>query len=185
MREFIDNIIHSYLSASDDDVREGMEWYDSTHQLALSLSPDNVWRGAGVFAAYSINTQWPRNLELATDSLRTGVARTDCLSMSSGFAQRILDGEHPFEVFGERANKVRAFTAAIADPANSTIATIDRHARDVAFGYVVGAQVKIGKRLFNELSDAYIAAAELAGISVAQTQAVTWVYWRRQKGVRV
>jgi hypothetical protein len=82
-------------------------------------------------------------------------------------------------------DKVRAFCSAIADPANSTIATIDRHAHDIAMGRVYQeSERKIGKRLFRVMSAHYREAAFEVGISVAQIQAVTWVRWRNEKGIR-
>lgn len=178
----IENIIFHYLSATDSEHSEGMRWYDDANAIARRLSPSDVWRGAGVIAAFSPMTPWPRNLELAESSLLSGIARTDTLGNSTRAAQRIIDGEHVFDVL--KGDKTRAFAAAIADPANSTIATIDRHAYNIAMGTMEG-QPKIGKRIFRELSDAYVGAANLAGIGVPQMQAITWVAFRNRKGVKV
>lgn len=184
MSEHVDNIIGTYLRATDLEHSEGMSWYNDAHNLALELSPNDVWRGAGVLAAYSPLTPWPRNVELATESLKTGIAHPRSLGNSVRAAQRILDGEDTLVVL--KGDKTRAFASAIADPAGSTIATIDRHAYDVAMGAVHTDDTrKIGKRVFRMLSDAYVEAACLAGIGVAQIQAVTWLTHRRIKGVKV
>lgn len=177
----VDNIIHHYLLATDDEMNQGMTWYDDAHNLALELSPNDVWRGAGVISAYSPLTPWWRNVELATDSLRTGVAATKTLPNSVRCAQLILDGLHPLDVL--KGDKTRAFAAAIAEPDKSTIATIDRHAFNLAMGTMHGNPV-IGKKAFRTLSAAYVEAAELAGISVAQMQAITWVVFRNHKANR-
>ncbi len=180
MTDSVLNIMSCYLSATDAQYDEGMSWYDNAHRMAYVLANGDVWKGAGVIAAYSINTMWDWNVTLAASTLLNNEAVTNCLSTSANFAARIMAGEHTLDVL--RGNKIRAFASAIADPANSNIATIDRHARDIAYGRVVGAKVKIGKREFQELSDAYVCAAQYAGISVAQMQAVTWVVWRERKG---
>jgi hypothetical protein len=94
-------------------------------------------------------------------------------------AQRILDGEHTLDVL--KGDKTRAFASAIADPAGSMIATIDRHAHDIAMGRVHSdKERKIGKRVFRTLSDAYVEVASMTDHSVAQVQAITWVSWRRR-----
>lgn len=182
MSDFVDNIVLTYLSATEDEHAQGMAWYDEAHNIAAELSPGDVWRGAGVIAAYSPLTPWWRNLELAIDSLNSGIANPKSLGNSVKAAQRILDGEPVLDVL--KGDKTRAFAAAIADPVNSTIATIDRHAFDIAHNRIhVDSERRIGKRVFRAMSDAYVETAELAGISVAQIQAITWVAWRRRKGI--
>ena len=178
----VSNIIFHYLSATDSEYREGMDWYAEKNALALELSPNDVWRAAGVMSAYSPLMPWPRNRQLAIESLKSGIANPSALPLSVKNAQLILDGAHPLEVL--KGDKTRAFCAAIADPEGSTIATIDRHAYNIAMGTMEG-NPSIGKRVYRTLSAAYCDAAELAGISVAQMQAVTWVSFRRFKGVKV
>lgn len=178
-----ENVLLCYSRGTIEQIRTGAAWYDEAHALAYDLSGGDVWKGAGVIAAYSPLTPWWRNIELATDSLRTGVARTDSLGTSVRAAQRILSGEHTLDVLN--GDKVRAFASAIADPHGSTIATIDRHAHDIAMGRVYDNNTrKIGKRVFRELAHAYTIAASEIGLSVAQVQAITWVIWRAEKGIK-
>lgn len=177
---FAENIVSVFESATDSEYAEGMAWYNNTHDTALRLSPDNVWRGAGVIAAFSPQQKWEQNLAFATRALQTGIA-TGHTKMMCEQAQRILDGEHPLDVLG--GMKVRAFAAAIATNGESDIATIDRHAHDIAMGRVfTEKERKIGKRLFRTMSEHYRQAALEVGIATAQMQAVTWVVWRNRKG---
>lgn len=179
---YAENVVSVYRRASDAEHAEGMTWYNEAYNLAVSLSPGDPWRGAGVIACYSPLTPWWRNVELATDSLTSGVARRDFLPVMSAQAQRILDGEHPLDVLG--GDKVRAFASAIATNGASDVATIDRHAHDIAMGRVfTDAERKIGKRLFRVMSAHYREAAAEVGIRTAQIQAITWVVWRREKGI--
>lgn len=181
MTNFTENIISEYLRATDVQVAEGMSWYDDAHALAVELSPGDPWRGAGVIAAFSPVCPWKRNVMLARNLFETGVA-TGHTSVMCGMAQRIHDGEFTLDVL--KGDKTRAFASAIADPAGSTIATIDRHAHDIAMGERFTDDTrKIGKRVFRTLSDAYVDAATLAGIGVAQMQAITWVSWRVRHGI--
>jgi hypothetical protein len=137
-----------------------------------------------VLSSFSPLTPWDRNVYLARTLFENnGVMTGGTLPGSIKNAIRIYNGEHTLDVL--KGDKTRAFASAIADPAGSTIATIDRHAYDIAMGaYHTDDTRKIGKRVFRELSDAYVKAAELSGNSVAQMQAITWVTHRRIKGIK-
>ena len=177
----IDNILATYARRTSDETRAGMSWYDDAHALALSLSPDDVWRGAGVIAAFSPLTPWNRNVELARIMFDSnGMMSGGTLVNSINAASRIFHGEPTLDVL--KGDKTRAFASAIADPAGSTMATIDRHAFNVAMG-TFDNNVSIGKRAFRECSAAYVDAAFWCDIPVCAMQAITWLTHRRQKGV--
>jgi hypothetical protein len=177
------NIVYWFLAATEAEIAEGTEWYRGAHALALELSPDDVWRGAGILAAFSPLTPWTQNVILARRLFENdGIMEGGTLANSINAATRIYNGEHPLDVL--KGDKTRAFCAAIADPEGSTIATIDRHAFNIAMGTVEG-NPKVNRGMFRNLSDAYVEAAELCGVSVAQIQAITWVAFRRWKGVKV
>lgn len=179
----IDNILSVYSRATPAEREEGMTWYDRQHALALELCPDDVWKGAGIIAAFSPNTHWNHNVVLAKRFVDSdGTMDSGTIRRHIAWAREIYNGAHPLDVF--KGDKTRAFASAIADPSNSTIATIDRHAHDIAMGRVyVESERKIGKRVFRELSDAYVDAAFWCDIGVAQMQAITWVAWRYRIGV--
>ena len=177
-RDMVTNIISVYLSLTDSEISEGVHWYDSARDLAKEWSGGDVWKGAGVIAAYSPMTPWWRNMELAKDSLLTGVARTDSLTMNVSKAQRILDGEDVLSVLN--GPKLKAFASAIADP-DTDLITIDSHAHSIAIGrHLFTQQSKLGVRTRREIVDAYREAAELAGYHVSAFQAMTWVGWRNR-----
>jgi hypothetical protein len=172
------NIIDTYLRATEDEIAEGISWYDDTRALAIEWANGDVWKGAGVIAAYSPNTDWDRNLELAKDSLLTGVARTDALGMNVRKAQAILDGNEPLAVLN--GPKTTAFASAIANP-NSPLVTVDSHAYSIAIGkWTPTSKAKFGIRVYRSISEAYVECAELTGYSVSQFQAITWVSWRNR-----
>lgn len=180
MSEHVENVVLNYLSARDSEVSEGMVWYVNANALALELSPNDVWRGAGVIAALSPFKEWKDNVRLARNAFATGIASGN-MGVHNGIAQRILDGEHPLEVM--RGDKTRNFTAAIALSGNHPIATIDRHAHDIAFNRIfTDKERKINKSLYRELAGAYDEASDLVGCTVNQLQAITWVAWKRRKG---
>ena len=154
-----------------------MEWYSNAHNLAFVIGRGDVWKGAGLIAAYSPLTPWWRNVELAVDSAFTGKARTDTLGNSARIAQLILDGSDPREAI--RGDKTRSFCENIALNGYSNNATIDVHAFSIAHGKPIpSSQITMGKRLYREIADSYSRAAKREGIMTTQMQAITWVVWR-------
>lgn len=175
---YAENVVRCFESATADEMRDGMNWYQDAHSFARSLDTD-VWRAAGVIAALSVQKQWNVNMRMAERAYETGVVSGNFTTMNAQ-GQRILNGEHPLEVLG--GDKVRAFCAAIATNGMSDIAVIDRHAHDIAMGRVfTDATRNIGKRLYRVMAMHYGEAAKEVGVSVNQIQAVTWVRWRNVK----
>lgn len=176
------NIMSVYRRALPGEREANARWYADAQALALTLSPDDVWRGAGVLSALSPLKKWDDNVRLARNAFATGVA-TGNIGIHNAIAQRILDGEHPLDVM--RGDKTRSFTEAIATGGNGDIATIDRHAHDIAMGRVfTDSTRKIGKRVYREMAAAFRECAEYTGESVNGIQAITWVVWRREKGIK-
>ncbi len=173
-------IVSTYREANDATVRAGLGWYADAHGAAASLDPANVERAAGVIAALSPRIQWARNLELAARAYADGAA-TGTLGASCRAANKILAGESPLAVL--RGPKVRAFYSLIADPTDDDTVCVDRHAIDIA----VGVRMTTAEReayvldrggLYEKFARAYRGAAEVLGVTPAQTQAVTWLHWR-------
>lgn len=162
--------------------RVAPSWYVMAQGIALELSPNDVWRGAGVLSALSPLKKWDLNVRIARISFSTGIAQGN-IGQHNEKAQRIINGEHPLDVM--RGDKTRSFAEAIATGGNGHIATIDRHAHDIAMGQVYTDKTrKIGKRVYRDMAAAYAECAEYTGNSVNQIQAITWVAWRREKGIK-
>lgn len=176
------NIMSVYRRASAQVREDNARWYAQAQGIALELSPDNVWRGAGVISALSPLKKWELNVRYARESFATGIAQGN-MPMHNAIAQRILDGEHPLDVM--RGDKTRSFAEAIATGGKGNIATIDRHAHDIAMGRVfTDKERKIGKRVYREMAAAFSECAEYTGESVNGIQAITWVVWRTEKGIK-
>lgn len=159
---------------------KGEAWYREAHALALELSPGDVWRGAGVISALSPLKQWPVNVRLARLAFSTGEASGQ-IGIHTRNAQRILDGEFALDVLN--GPKTRSFAEAIATGGQGSIATIDRHAHDIAMARVfTDNERKIGKIVYRDMASAYSEVAEYVGLSVNAVQAITWVTWKREKG---
>lgn len=176
------NIMRTYRRATDSERVENAIWYRNARDIALELSPGDVWRGAGVLSALSPLKKWDLNVRIARQSFATGIAQGN-IGQHNEKAQRILDGEYALDVL--RGDKTRSFAEAIATGGMGSIATIDRHAHDIAMGRVFTDQTrKIGKRIYRDMAAAYSECAEYAGESVNGMQAITWVVWRREKGIK-
>lgn len=180
--DYAANIAHVYKRATATEHYAGIVWYNNAHNLALELSPNDVWKGAGVIAALSPLKRWDTNVNLARNAFSTGIV-TGNMPLHNAIAQRILDGEHPLDVM--RGDKTRNFTMAIATGGNSDIATIDRHAHDIAMARVFTDDTrKIGKRVYRDMAAGYRECADYFGESVNAIQAITWIVWRREKGIK-
>lgn len=175
----IENIVKAYVSASDQDVLDGMSWYNSAHTLAWNLSPEHPARGAGVIAALSPMTAWPLNVRRAHEVFNTGT--TSGLKRNVDKAVRIFNGEAPLDVLS--GPKVRSFYLNIMGESTLESVTVDRHAIDVACGRVQSdadrAKAIRGKHGYMTVAQLYLDAARSLNITGAQLQAITWVYWRR------
>lgn len=177
---FAENIVSVYDRATPEDISEGMTWYEDAHAFARSLDT-NVWRAAGVIAAMSPLKRWDLNMRLATNAYATGVA-TGHFTDQNVKAQSILDGAAPLDVLG--GDKTIAFCAAIATCGRSLTTVIDRHAYDIALNAIHNDKTRnIGKRVYATLHEHYWQASLELGITNHELQAVTWVAWRREKGI--
>lgn len=173
------NIMSVYRRASDD-VRAS-DWYGNARRLALELSPDDVWRGAGVISALSPRKRWPENERIARLAFSTGIA-TGNMPMHNTIAQKILDGI-PWSV-AQNGAKTRSFTEAIATGGNGLLATIDCHAYDIAMGHITPEkQRRINKTAIQNMQSAYHEVAVYLGITDNRAQAITWEWWRMEKGI--
>lgn len=172
---YAENILAVYRRAIADDIREGMEWYAYAHGIAQEAN--DVSTGAGILSALSPRMPWYRNVILARQAFvkpLTGGA----LGNSIAAANRIQAGENPLDVLG--GLKTRAFYGNILDPADSEIVTVDTHAIKIA-----GInRDSVGKRLYSDIADGYREAAMQFNILPQQIQAITWITWRREKGIK-
>jgi hypothetical protein len=173
------NIMGVYKRALFCEIVNGTGWYARARALALELSPDDVWRGAGVLAALSPLKQWDLNVDLARQAFANGQARGhftgQCIK-----ANRIMAGENPLDVLG--GQKTTSFCVAIATGGRGKIATIDGHAYDAAHGLSHKWETRrINKGEFDAIADAYAEVADYLGLAVNDLQAIVWVAWKREK----
>jgi hypothetical protein len=175
----VTNVIASYLRATPAMVEDGMTWYPRARDFCLTLD-ENLVKAAAVVAVISANTGWKANQTLARKAYMG--------DMAVGFPDkvkkvtRIFAGESPETVVS--GQKVESFFACILNPDANMPAVIDRHAFDIAVDIRHGDKARpLGKRAYAEFQACYAEAAALAGISIPQLQAITWVEWRERHGM--
>lgn len=185
MRATTPNILRVWETASPAERADGRDWYPAANRLAMELDGSSTGRvGAGVLAALSPITGWAQNVTLARRAFAAGRLEGGTLGTSVRRANAILDGADPLDVLG--GDKVRNFFAAIADPACTVSVCVDRHAHDVAVGRVcTDADRRVLGRVdgYASFARAYARAGAVLGETPATVQAVTWVAWRRSKGL--
>ncbi len=190
MTESADNILAVYRGARPDQIAAGLSWYGDARKVAKLLANGDVRVGAGVLAALSPQTSWAQNMTLAARAFDEGVA-TGHTGANLAKANRILLGEDPEEVLGwnlanpRSGHKVRNFYRNIVNPTGPEC-TIDRHAFNIAKGYVT---TDVERRQLDRVGEyarfaaLYTEVATALGIPVAALQAITWVVWREALGL--
>lgn len=178
----IENIIAVYNRASASEIEDGLTWYPNAHVMATQLGNGDTRFGAALLAVTSPMQRWERNVIVAKHAVEYGDPYPG-MSQTMNKVRRLLEGENPDSVVS--GQKVTAFYNNILDPYGPHV-TIDRHAYDIAVGmrHSDDSRPSIGKRVYEHLSSAYIQAAKNLGIAPLSLQAITWVVWRRELGIK-
>lgn len=176
------NIRDCYQRATDADLVAGRAWYTLAYRTALNLTPHDVRIGAGVIAAFSPQMSWKKNVELAATCLRTGKF-VGHYGANNRKAEKIAKGADPLSVLG--GDKVRAFYECIVNAGQTDAICIDRHAIAIALGRNATDKERQGLKgkRYKTYADAYRNVAAKVGLLPSELQAVTWVTWRREKGI--
>lgn len=188
---YVSNIISIWSVATDDEFREGAQWYEQAHQTARMLADGNVKVGAGLLAALSPQTAWWLNVELACDAFEAGRASRHT-GDSTSKANKILAGLDPADVL-PMSRKTGQFYRCILDPDDSEAVCIDRHAYDIAVGIPLGDWNRglSAHGRYKLIADCYREAARRLEQLPSTIQAVCWVAWRNNlagigtRGLRV
>jgi len=183
----ITGIMRVILTSDDVSVSQGVTWYNRARAHAALLDPNNVSRAAGVLAALSPLNSWPQNMRLASE-IYAGKKRIGYMKNGTKKAVRIFEGEEPLNVLG--GNKVRSFYLNIVGDESIHTVTVDRHAVDIACGRACNDKVRshwAGGKRYWIVADMYLRAAQIINAEFdteftgAQIQAITWVWWRKNR----
>ena len=175
---YVRNITSVWWLATDDQVRQGREWYRTAHETAKILADGDVRVGAGLLAALSPQTAWWLNVELACEAFETGSARRHTGDACSK-ANRIMAGVDPESVLPMQ-RKTGHFYRCILDPEDPVSVCVDRHAHDIAVGVPYGdwSRGLSAHGRYALVAQCYWEAAQRLGELPSVVQATTWVAWR-------
>lgn len=180
----VSNILAVYDKATPVDLAEGEIWYATARDFAIGLAAFTGYplpAVCGVIAALSPQRSWGEN-QRAAHALCTG-RPVRGLTRNTEKAKRILAGETPLSVFvppnpkRETGHKVRSFYRNLRGQTSAV--TVDRHAACIAGLCEVHALDRKGA--YDDVADAYRAAAAERQVPSSTMQAVTWVTWRALK----
>lgn len=183
------NIEKVYAVADKQDVFEGLSWYAVALSDCAVVSHEtqtDVRTVAAVVAALSPQIPWARNVKLARACI---IAHASGLPLS-GHTRNQLDkvrailagADHASTIKGKSGYKTASFYQNILGYGDAV--TIDRHAIGVAHNTVYGDKVpNLTEKEYNRVADAYRTVARAHGIDASQVQAITWLAWRRIKGI--
>ena len=187
-----DTWYHVYRE-DEDSYDEGVCWYSNASEWCENLSKElqiDYIKVCGVLAALSPATSWERNKKDCENLLahisHTNVVDYACTTYSANVDKAILvyfsDGEKEAieAIIGKRAFKVKAFFNNIFDPYSREHVTLDRHMFDLLeFNDYITA------KRYREMEEAFKRAASgVVNIKPCDIQAVLWVYWRKEKGLK-
>lgn len=165
-REMRRNIWRGLLTATNQEIHEGMHFYQGAHGLCklfssmYGVSVDTI---AGLYAALSPLNTWDTNVSNIVDVLRWvknggsdnggSDSCVDELKVNTPHANKhkailIAQGHHPSEVL--RGRKVTSFYKAIVNPSDRDHYPIDRHLINLAMGTKITANSEIRDLLLNQ-----------------------------------
>ncbi len=171
------NIMAAFLTSSEGQRLRGRAWYRRMTACMQAYAdrgmvPDAASAG-GVYASFSINTQWKTNIRLARKFLRGGTVRT--MGGNIAKATACKSGIPLTDVVKDaNALKIRSFACNMGGCRDCV--TVDRHAHNVATN---GARTYVPKGdEYRTIADAYRTVAAIVGETPADLQAIAWVALR-------
>lgn len=193
--DYAHNIIGAYRRATRQQLKDGLTWYNAARTFAVELAETyqlTVEQAVGVLAVMSPGVSWTMQLKYTAafmTHIQNGGTPSDAPGPFTGEnkrkAARIMYGEEPTAVL--KGVKVTAFYRNILGDHSGV--TVDRHALRVAIGQdLTPDECKPwlrpscpGRR---EVVAAYHLAARYLKVDVALGQAVTWVVYRADAGLK-
>lgn len=191
--KLVENITAVYHQATNYERTKGSVWYDLANGIAQKLSNESgytVTQCAAVIAALSPQTSWYQNIQLAhkvlVDGEVFGIHTSDVMRKCDLIMNDWQHATDPFVmgayVFGTKGHKTESFFHNIMG--DTGVVTLDRHAIDIALGSDKPERFWITEKRYFAMAEAYMLAALQLGIQPSQLQAITWLAWRRMKGLK-
>lgn len=175
---YAERIMRTWDAATPAGRDAGRAWYPAAHDLAAEIGRGDARAGAGILAALSQCSPWPRTVSLARDAGRGTVHGHTGAVLAK--VRAILAGADPAALLPAEL-KTGHFYRNIANPADPAAVTVDRHAHDIAAGERYGRRNRglTSPARYATLAGAYRTAAAELGELPSTVQAVTWLHWRQ------
>lgn len=193
----IGNIIGIYNQANADELRAGLTWYKTAEKVLRTrkdLRSYPIWKTAAVTAALSPRMPWDRNISATATVLKAvdaGLNPSDVkvttfhANKDKAFEIAQLPNSYPqSEALAIlRGPKTCAFMRNLSG--DMSCVTVDGHATNIALGTSTSLDnvVTLTKTQYLLIEALYIEAASRVGVEPAQMQAITWVTYRRLRGL--
>lgn len=173
----IKNIRNAFLSATDEQYNQGMDWYTEANLFAEKLASEHgksIEHAAAVIAHLSPRIRWGRNIIAAELAFKRQKA-SGIMSAPYGRAIVALDSEDPIATIN--GQKTNAFAHNIIGDYSKV--TVDVWAIACAFGRMPNDKEQIlNKTQYNQIAYCYEYVAKQFKITPAQMQAICWVVTR-------
>jgi hypothetical protein len=204
METLVANILDAYANSTEEEYTAGIEWYNKVHNIAKDFADKYGYSFevvCAVFARLSPNLYWDTNYVQAIafiEAHANGTASTwedvriwtpysyegkPCgYGTNNNLAWQILETGDTSLVRGEKIESfMHNFMMGPEDP--DTKATVDIWATRVAFkDPLVEPAINDTDGSYAYLEQAYNLAAQEAGLTPKQIQAVTWVHYKNKYG---
>lgn len=188
---YVENILKVYDQATIIEFAEGKLWYDDAKKQAQAIAdgcelPLHIV--VGVIAALSPTNKWERNVSDAAAMCEAFVDGGYCEDVTVCTYKKMRDkawyilvempGDAQLVANILKGPKITDFFWCIL---GHNVCVIDGHAWCIANAdrRTLQEVPTIGKKLRQELQDAYVVAGNKVGLTAYQMQAITWVAWRR------
>ena len=176
VEQVVKRISRLYNSATDQDVIDGMCWYNEAISIVYRLSNNSQYtidQVAAAMAHLSPRLRWKQNVDSIESLVATGFLPSYVMSGPANRSRKALVAANPGVTFGKKAKKTLNFSRNVSGCVNSV--TVDVWAARVVG--VSEAQLKL-TGVYEAIAHCYRLAAKRAGIHPAQMQAITWIVIR-------
>jgi len=203
MKHYKANILNLYKRCTPDEVRTNRGWYNEAHQFAQRIAEKysmETFVVAGIISAISPAVNWEQN-KLDAEAFISTFNRTSnvpggvCTTYRNNVLKALKIAETDVSdrdlaineirliLLGKQkqGNKTANFFMNIAFPEHPAHVTIDRHSYRVAIGETrERGAIRVGVRIYREISIAYKKASEQTMLTVSELQAVTWCKYKKE-----
>ena len=177
IKKYTKNIERKFLSANNEQLLEGIFWYEDAREFCIKVSKDlgvPLFKVVGVVSALSPSNNWERNKVDAINFIKLGM-EAKCCTYNAGKikALKIMHSSNIEEVLSIlNGNKTKNFFINIYYVECDSV-TIDRWALRVANHHRT-----LTDKVYRELSEAHKIVAAKHGFQPKHVQAVTWIVER-------